>query len=41
MRLREDDVVAPYYIKDGVISSYELSFVVVGNLPAASIPKAG
>ncbi|MEM9116875.1 MAG: hypothetical protein AAGD09_03220 [Cyanobacteria bacterium P01_F01_bin.56] len=39
--LDEGDVVAPYYIKDGVISSYELSFVVAGNLPAASIPKAG
>ena len=36
-----DDEIAPYYIKDGVISSYELSFVVAGNLPAASIPKAG
>lgn len=41
MGLDDDDVVAPYYIKDGVISSYELSFVVVGNLPAAAIPKAG
>lgn len=41
MRLDEDDIVAPYDIKDGVISSYELSFVNMGNLPAASIPKAG
>ena len=39
--LDEGDTVAPYYIKDGVISSYELSFVVAGNLPAASVPKAG
>jgi hypothetical protein len=37
----EREMIAPYYIKDGVISSYELSFVVAGNLPAASVPKAG
>lgn len=37
----DQDMLAPYYIKDGVISSHELSFVLTGNLPAASIPKAG
>lgn len=41
LNLREDDVVAPYDIKDGVVSSFELSFVNMGNLPAAAIPKAG
>ena len=37
----EPDLIAPYAIKSGVISSFELSLVVMGNLPAAHIPKAG
>ena len=37
----EQEMLAPYYIKSGVIASYELSCVLQGNLPAASIPKAG
>ncbi|ESA39089.1 hypothetical protein N836_28860 [Leptolyngbya sp. Heron Island J] len=37
--VEDEDKVAPYAIKTGVISSVELSLVLMGNLPAASIPR--
>ena len=37
--VEDSDLVAPYAIKTGVISSVELSLVFQGNLPAASIPR--
>mgnify|MGYP001800098041 FL=1 len=37
--VEDEDKIAPYAIKTGVISSVELSLVFMGNLPAASIPR--
>lgn len=37
----EKKKLAPYYIREGVVDVQELSFVVDGNLPDASIPIAG
>ena len=37
--IEEPELIAPYAIKTGVISSIELSLVLMGNLPAASIPR--